>query len=41
MTMPLDRYLSQREFAPYVEFRREYRVNVPAAFNFATDVVDE
>ncbi len=39
--MLLDRYLSQREFASYDEFRREYRVNVPASFNFATDVVDE
>jgi len=41
MTMLLDRYLPQREFASYEAFRREYRVNVPPAFNFATDVVDE
>jgi len=39
--MLLDRYLSQTEFQSYEDFREHFEIRVPAAFNFAYDVVDE
>ena len=39
--MILDRFLPRTEFTSYDDFSRNYRVNVPAQFNFAEDVVEE
>jgi len=39
--MLLDRFVSQRTFGSYEEFREKFRILVPEAFNFAYDVVDE
>jgi len=39
--MLLERYLSQTEFHSYEDFREQFQIRVPAAFNFAYDVVDE
>ena len=36
----LRRYLPRQEFSSYQDFSENYRVNVPANFNFAYDVVD-
>jgi acetyl-CoA synthetase len=37
----LSRYLPRAEFASYEDFLANFRVEVPAGFNFAYDVVDE
>ena len=39
--MVLDKYLSRTEFKSYEDFKENFKVNVPANFNFAYDVVDE
>ena len=39
--MLLDRYLDRTEFNSYQDFRDNFQVRVPEAFNFAYDVVDE
>lgn len=39
--MVLDKYLSRTEFKSYEDFKKNFKVNVPANFNFAYDVVDE
>ena len=39
--LPLDRYVTRREFASYEEFQANFRIRVPESFNFAFDVVDE
>ena len=39
--MLLDKYLAQVEFSSYEDFRQNFRILVPEAFNFAYDVVDE
>lgn len=39
--MVLDKFLSQTEFTSYQDFADNYKVQVPANFNFAFDVVDE
>ena len=39
--MLLDKYLSQVEFNSYDEFYSKFKINVPANFNFAFDIVDE
>jgi acetyl-CoA synthetase len=36
----LSRFLYKTEFGSYEDFKENYRVNVPANFNFAFDVVD-
>jgi len=36
----LERFLPQTSFSSYEDFSRNYRVDVPARFNFAWDVVD-
>ncbi|MFA5204203.1 MAG: AMP-binding protein [Lentisphaeria bacterium] len=37
----LERYLPCRDFSSYEAFHRDFRIQVPPSFNFATDVVDE
>ena len=39
--MMLERFLPQTSFSSYEDFSRNFRVNVPARFNFAWDVVDD
>jgi len=39
--MLLDKYLSQVEFNSYEEFYSKFKINIPANFNFAFDIVDE
>ncbi len=39
--MLLDRYLPRMEFDSYEDFKENYKVNVPADFNFGFDIVDE
>ena len=39
--MMLSRYLPRADFVSYEDFLENYRVAVPAGFNFAFDVVDE
>ncbi len=36
----LERFLPKTDFSSYEDFSRNYRVDVPAGFNFAWDVVD-
>ena len=36
----LTRYLERTEFTSYEDFKANYRLKVPANFNFAFDVVD-
>lgn len=38
--MLLDRFLPRKEFDSYEDFKENYRVNVPADFNFGFDIVD-
>jgi acetyl-CoA synthetase len=40
MTM-LEKFLPRTEFSSYEDFKANYRLNIPAKFNFAYDVVDE
>ncbi len=37
----LENYLSRENFASYEDFKANYRLNIPADFNFAYDVIDE
>jgi acetyl-CoA synthetase len=37
----LDNYLDRTEFSSYEDFQDNFRINVPANFNFAYDVVDQ
>jgi acetyl-CoA synthetase len=37
----ISRFLPRTDFASFEDFRDHYRVEVPAGFNFAFDVVDE
>ena len=39
--MLLDKYLPRIDFDSYEDFKANYRVNVPADFNFGFDIVDE
>jgi len=39
--MILDKYLPRTDFSSYADFRENFRINIPAGFNFAFDVVDE
>jgi len=39
--MILNKYLDKIEFNSYKEFRSDFRIRIPANFNFAYDVVDE
>ncbi|MBN1546565.1 MAG: AMP-binding protein [Syntrophaceae bacterium] len=36
----IDRYLNKTEFDSYEDFKENYKINVPAEFNFGYDVVD-
>ena len=36
----LDRFLPRKDFSSYEDYFDNYRVNVPANFNFAWDVMD-
>lgn len=36
----IDRYLTQTKFDSYEDFKANYKINVPAEFNFGYDVVD-
>lgn len=36
----IDRYLSKSEFDSFEDFKANFKINVPAEFNFAYDVVD-
>ena len=40
-SLPLDRYVTRRDFASYEEFQAHFQIRVPDSFNFAYDVVDE
>ena len=37
----LERYLPRTDFSSYEDFLKNYKVNVPAQFNFGFDIVDE
>jgi acetyl-CoA synthetase len=39
--MLLEKYLSQVEYNSYEEFYSKFKINIPANFNFAFDIVDE
>ncbi len=34
-------YLPREDFTSYEDFKANYRLNIPADFNFAYDVIDE
>jgi acetyl-CoA synthetase len=38
--MMLDKYLSKVEFDSYDDLKENFKINIPANFNFAFDVVD-
>ncbi|MCL6589831.1 MAG: AMP-binding protein [Firmicutes bacterium] len=37
----LEKYLSKTEFSSYEDFKANFKINVPANFNFGYDIVDE
>ncbi len=39
--MMIEKYLPRGDFDSYEDFKENYRVNVPADFNFAYDIMDE
>ena len=39
--MILNKLLKKTQFTSYADFIKNFRINIPARFNFAFDVVDE
>ncbi|HEX3044295.1 MAG TPA: AMP-binding protein [Bacillota bacterium] len=37
----LEKYLNKTEFSSYEDFKANFKINVPASFNFGYDIVDE